>query len=286
MKNAQLFPVITALMLLSTGCDYVNDPIVAPGDSGPGGEGVTRKVLLEDFTGHRCNNCPAAARTAQDLVDIYGEDLIVIGAHVTTTFAAPLNPPAPDGRYSTDFRTPAGNTYESTFNIPFLPTGSVSRKPFNNSFLLDRSVWGSAVADIIGQPAALDIWFSQLSHDAGTNRVSTEVKVAVVQPITEDLYLTIYLLEDHVIDWQQDNTATPPDVPNYEHRHVLRTNVNGTWGAQVVQGSAAVGDTITLSYPNFAMDPAWVASNCSLVAYAYNPTTYEVLQVEERKFQP
>ncbi len=26
--------------------------------------------------------------------------------------------------------------------------------------------------------------------------------------------------------------------------------------------------------------------NCALVAYAYNTTTYEVMQVEERKFQP
>ena len=47
------------------------------------------------------------------------------------------------------------NTYETTFNVPFLPTGAVSRKVFNNSLLLGESAWGSAVADIIGQPARL-----------------------------------------------------------------------------------------------------------------------------------
>jgi hypothetical protein len=286
MANAMIKAIPLLLVVTMAGCDYVDDPIVAPAGGGPGPEGVTRKVLIEDFTGHRCTNCPEAARTAEALVNVYGDELVVVGVHVTPTFAAPLDPPAADGRYSTDFRTPAGNTYETTFNIPFLPTGAVSRKVFNNSLLLGESAWGSAVADIIGQPASLDIWFSQLQHNAGTNTVSAEVKIAVVEPITDNLNLTIYLTEDHVIDWQLDGDATPPDVPDYEHRHVLRTNVNGTWGATLVQGSASVGDTITLSYPNFAMDPAWVASNCALVAYAYNTASYEVMQVEEQKFQP
>ncbi|MCB0771176.1 MAG: Omp28 family outer membrane lipoprotein [Flavobacteriales bacterium] len=286
MTNATLKTIPLLLVLALGGCDYVDDPIAVPGDGGPAPEGVTRKVLIEDFTGHRCTNCPEAARTAESLADLYGEELVVVGVHVTSTFAAPVSPPAPDGRYSTDFRTPAGNTYETTFNIPFLPTGAVSRKVFNNSLLLGESAWGSAVADIIGQPASLDIWFSQLQHNTGTNTVSAEVKVAVVEPITENLNLTIYLTEDHVIDWQLDGDATPPDVADYEHRHVLRTNLNGTWGATLVQGSADVGDTITLSYPDLAMDPSWVAANCALVAYAYNTVSYEVLQVEERKFQP
>jgi len=94
------------------------------------------------------------------------------------------------------------------------------------------------------------------------------------------------LIEDHVVDWQLDNEATPPDVENYEHRHVLRTTLNGTWGVPLITGAANTGDTITLSYPDFAVDPSWQPANCALVAYAYNTASNEVMQVAERNFQP
>ncbi|MCB9165220.1 MAG: Omp28-related outer membrane protein, partial [Flavobacteriales bacterium] len=88
------------------------------------------------------------------------------------------------------------------------------------------------------------------------------------------------------IDWQVDSEAPGNDVPNYVHRHVLRDNVNGTWGAPLIVGSALQGDTITLNYTNFPMDPSWNPAQCALVAYAHNVDSYEVLQAEERKFQP
>jgi thiol-disulfide isomerase/thioredoxin len=49
--------------------------------------GVTRRVLLEDFTGHTCNNCPAAAVIAEGLQTFYGEDqLILVGVHAVDGF--------------------------------------------------------------------------------------------------------------------------------------------------------------------------------------------------------
>lgn len=283
----RITPALIPAFVLLMGCDRVNDPLVEPtGNNGnPGNGTVMRKVLLEDFTGHTCVNCPAAARVASSLKDVYEEDLIVVGVHCTSTFAAPANPPNPNGSYATDFRTPAGDAYENALNIFFLPNGAVNRKPFNNSITLGSAAWGSAVADVIGQEADFDIWFSQLQHDPDNNTVTAEVKVAVLNPVTGDYNLTIYLTEDSVIDWQKDLEADPDDVPDYVHRHVLRTNLNSAWGAPVVVGQALAGDTITLTYTNFSMNPAWVADHCSLVAYVHNNNTYEVMQVEEAHFQ-
>ncbi len=284
MKTEHL--LIALFLITSVGCDIVKDPVVAPGQGVTPGEGVSRKILLEDFTGHRCNNCPEAARTAADLKALYGEELVIVGVHCTFDFASPSSPPNADGSYSTDFRTPAGDAYENALGVNFLPNGAISRKVFNSSLLLGQSAWGSAVADLVGQEADFDIWFSQLDFNGTANTVSAEVKVAVLNPITGDHNLTIYLTEDHIIDWQLDNQATPPNVPNYEHRHVLRTNLNGTWGVPVVTGNASAGDTLTFSYPNFPLNSAWVGENCALVAYVYETSSYEVMQVEEGKFQP
>lgn len=274
--------------LLFAGCDYVDDP-TAPGTGSTGnnnGETVKRRALLEEFTGHRCNNCPAAHAVAASLADNYGEELIVVGIHATSTFAAPVDPPSPNGAYATDFRTPAGDTYTTTFGVSFLPVGMVNRTPYNSSITISSGSWSSAIADIVSQDAVCDVWFSELTHNATANTVSAEVKIAVLAPITGDHNLTVYLTEDHVIDWQLNSLATPPDVELYDHRHVLRTNLNGTWGTLAVSGSAATGDTITMAFNDVSVDPSWNIDNCAVVGYLYVPSTNEVLQASERKFQP
>ncbi len=43
-----------------------------------------RVTLLEDYTGVKCNNCPAAAEIAQHLQEQYGSHLVVLGVHPKT----------------------------------------------------------------------------------------------------------------------------------------------------------------------------------------------------------
>jgi hypothetical protein len=112
------------------------------------------------------------------------------------------------------------------------------------------------------------------------------VQVVPVNALTGDHNLTIYLLEDSVVDAQVDNRVSPPDVLDYMHRHVLRGNVNGTWGETVVTGSAAAGDTVTVTHSYVLPANVLVPAKCSLVAYVYRSDNYEVLQAEERKIQP
>lgn len=283
------FSLLFAGVLLSSGCDFVDLPkgdqaAPAPPPSGT----VTRRVLLEDCTGHTCNNCPDAARIAQTLKGIYGDDLVLISVHMTETFAAPVLPLG-DDYYDTDFRTPEGNQYEQTFQIAALPTGLVSRKPWNNNIRVSRFSWASAVPALLGTPADMDVWVDSLHYDSNTHQVHAVVKVACLNAITGDHSLTVSLTEDHVIDWQTDAAANPPDVQNYEHHDVLRGNLNGTWGEAVITGSAAAGDTLTKTFAYTLPASVVTPANCALVAYVYSSAgadQYEVKQVSERKFTP
>ncbi|MBK9422054.1 MAG: Omp28 family outer membrane lipoprotein [Flavobacteriales bacterium] len=275
--------LIPSLLLIGTlsGCDIIDTPKATIGpDTGPGG-GVTRNVLLEDCTGHLCNNCPDAAIRAQQLKAIYGERLVVVGVHMVNSFAQPQSP-----NYTTDFRTPAGSDYEQTFQITSLPTGMISRKPLNGSIRISRYSWSTAVADLIDQTADIDLQVDTIQYDAGTNTVSGTVRGIILNPFSGPQNITLYITEDHVIDWQLDNSATPPDVPNYDHRDVLRAALNGSWGQAFANATDQVGDTIDLPFsyqlPSNVLQPA----NCALVAYVYSTTgadQYEVKQVVERK---
>lgn len=280
MQHANLLIAMAAMAALA-GCDIVTDPVPPGGTPTPGGgDGIVRRILLEDITGHRCNNCPRAARVAADLKDIYGDQLILVGVHAGG-FAAPLAPLG-DDFYDTDFRTPEGTTYNTAFQVMFYPAGMVNRRSYSGSPVLSENSWGSAIADMAGQTSPFELWFDTIQQ--GTNSVSTRIKLHFAEAVEGDHNLVVYLTEDHLIDWQLDSDATPPDVPDYEHRHVFRTTLNSAWGVPVVTGSTAAGDTLTLEYNDVALDPAWVADNCALIAYVYNVATDEVMQAAEREF--
>src|SRR5688572_21173113 len=85
------------IAVLFSGCDTVDgpysEPVVLPA--------TERKILLEDYTGHKCQGCPAAHDEAQELKDGYGDALIVVTVHASAW--ANING---SGAFTYDFRTP------------------------------------------------------------------------------------------------------------------------------------------------------------------------------------
>lgn len=286
MKRASFF-VVSAAILLITSCDKIENPIQDGGIGPIDTTTVLRKVLLEDFTGHRCNNCPAATEVAETLHDLYEDQLIIAGVHAPDGFFVnAANPPNSDGSYSTYFGTEAGNTYAQNFGVTSLPKGMVSRREFNGSVTMSEGSWGSAIAEIINQEAILKISFNNVSYDQGNNSISVEIEVEAREDLDDDYRCIVFLLEDGIIDWQVNSQASPPDVPDYEHNHVLRDVLGGTWGSNVFTGQVSAGTTQTISFNNFSVDPDWVMANSTLVAFVYDVTTEEVWQAEKTDIIP
>src|SRR5687768_4725486 len=83
----RFFKLILCLIVYSiylSSCDKVKDPYSTTLDGGGDTTATVvkvRKVLLEEYTGHRCGNCPPAAVTAQTLKSTYGERLVVMTVH-------------------------------------------------------------------------------------------------------------------------------------------------------------------------------------------------------------
>ena len=123
--------------------------------------------------------------------------------------------------------------------------------------------------------------FDNVQYNETNNEVSTQITVEALEELTGDHKLVVYLIEDHIIDWQTDNDATPSDVPDYDHRHALRDNLNGTWGTTVFSGTVPSGESVTLNFDDFSLDPVWNMDNGYLVAYVYDDNTSEIFQVEQ-----
>jgi thiol-disulfide isomerase/thioredoxin len=272
---------LTSVALAS--CDRVNEPVV-PDNMVPDTSTVLRRTILEEFTGHNCAPCPEAATLAQDLVEAFQGQAILVGMHVGL-LASPQN--NSNGQLNTDFRTAAGTDYFGDFGGVVTPSGMVGRVPYGGSRVMGPDNWGAALALALAKPAKMDLWFSALEHETAAQTITAELKLRVVNELGDSAYrLVVYLVEDSIVDWQ--NVEGQGIIPNYLHRHVLRDNLNGNLGTYGVELIDAVpGDTITITLSPYTFNELgtenWNSDHCTLVAYVRNGVTEEIEQAVERR---
>lgn len=234
------------------------------------------KILLEDFTGHTCTNCPRAHRTIESLCNSsYGKNIIPVSIHVGL-FAQPATF---GDRYTYDFRTPTGNEIDDEFAISVmgLPLGMINRIKYNNKLVLGESEWASAVSELLEKP--IDLLLSvENEYNSATRNLSVKINSSVLNELENDLYLVIYITEDSIVNWQNDDGQ---HIEDYVHRHVLRDAIPNTFGEQVKSGPVAAGETIEKTY-NYTISEEWDENHCEIIAYIYDGETEEVIQVENK----
>lgn len=272
--------LLLGFLLLEGGCDVIEPPYREQSSSSADTAAAT--VLLEDFTGFRCGNCPEAHERAEELRQRYGERLIVMSIHAGF-FARPTAPP-----YTYDFRNPVAEELDRFFGISQAgnPNGMVNRRGYPTGHILSKDAWAAAVAAELQRPAPVRLQLAA-EMDAASRTVTVDVRVQYLQPGSPDHFLALYLVEDSVLQYQLDYRRNPPDIPNYVHRFVLRAGILGTWGEQLDTAGAAAGTELRRSYTyRFPTTADWNPQHCSIVAIVHRyGTTYEVLQAASTRIR-
>jgi hypothetical protein len=303
------FFVLLIFSAAMSGCDYVSNPYEtdAPVDGGvslvdtiPLDTSLVdavheRVVLLEDYTGHKCTACPQAATQANLLKSTYGEQLVVIGVHAGF-FANPTTPAgAPAGSYLVDFRTTAGDAYDNTtyFGISNIgnPNGMINRKdytPTTTTHVKPYSTWNSEISTLLALDPVADLTIGN-TYNSTTRQLDMKIITEFVADTltTANYKLMVMIVQDSIVDWQLDGST---HIPDYVHRHVLRDNVNTTWGSNLINGSFPAYSHITKNF-TYSLPTAYKSNNCDenhcyVVAFIYDAVTYEVVQAAEAKIIP
>lgn len=294
MKTA-IIVLLAAFAVFGTACDIIEAPYL----KNPGGPvdttvrdtstvkdstGAVQNVLLEDYTGHTCGNCPEAADIATDIAKKNPGRVIVMAVHVGV-FAVPAPP-----TYPADYRTSVGNTLDETFlnSRSGLPNGLVNRTRYNGRLVLGRQNWEPATNVLLSQPAKLGMAMSHTYYQEDSIIVAT-VETTYLVPGETDYSLVVYLVENGIVGDQKDYRNKPPlneHVEDYEFEHMLRTSFNGTWGDTLSKVAVPTGAKITktLRYKIPAGVP-WKLENCELIAFVIRRTTNEVVQVVKQKIK-
>lgn len=243
---------ILPLLLLLFGCDSIAEDDryieVEPLKS-------ERRVLLEEFTGQRCTNCPAAHAILKKLEEQYGENLVVVSIHAGSFGIA-----APDG-----LMQPEGNTYASHWGVKAYPCGIVDR----NSGILTDSEWATAVRNDITKESNANI---ELEAVAKGDSISITSVLSSATNLSASLQL--WVTEDSIVGFQIDNGVRLQD---YVHNNVYRASANGLWG-QPVDITANVYTNVASS---IAIDETWNTDHLNIVGFIFDDNG--VVQVNKCK---
>ena len=285
--------IILFILLYVSSCDIVETPYMNTENISQidtNSNNYVKKVLIEDFTGHLCPNCPQAATEIEAIHDIYGEQIIAIAIHVTKSFVRPY-PASQAPNFQYDFRTSWGDDLDNLFDISSagLPRGMVNRIGFPDNHKLGKDEWANAVTNELNK----EINFGIMINSSNNN---INITTQVLNNISGSYNLVVCLTESGIINWQKDGTE---NIENYEHNHILRSvlldealssNINYETN-QEIQKNITYNLTELEEYNiDYSTNVAelgngnagnWNSNNMSIVAYIYNTNTKEVVQVEQ-----
>lgn len=248
-------------------CDTIpEDEYLLIDDSTPAYQGTGHRVLLEEFTGVKCNNCPAASQRAKNLQSIYGkENLILLAIHAG-------NLATTDGDHPKAFNTPEGTELFNFFQLFGVPVGFVNRLDHpDNRIIKPDGDWPGLVASELERQPVAEITIAEDSYNAGTMKLTVNGSITVSGSVPSNTFLCVYLAENDIISAQ---TLGDKSVdPDYEHDHVFRGSFSGTYGTSIDLSSGSASFTESITLPSDA-----VKENCEVIAFVYDRDTYEILQ--------
>jgi len=294
-SNILISTFLIAALSLAVSCDKVEHPVVDHSndlDWGlfPGGDSASynwptwsantynsQNVLLEDFTGHTCTNCPAAAVKAKVLEDANPGRVFVTSIHASP--GSGFQEVAPP-EFTQDFRTDAGNDYVN--DIPSFignPIGMINRKGggLGNSNWYLSSAWPGKVNSTLNETPIAKLQL-QYNYYPQTKGLFIHTESELTSTPTDDFGLTIYLVREVVVAAQKLSDGTVEE--HYHHHNVLTDNLNGTWGTKIAAGTAGkLYHNFAVSLPDNSSDTTFNIDNLVLITYIYNKATLEVAQV-------
>lgn len=254
---------MAGVILAFTACDTIKEQdrkVVFTGSIS--GE---RTVLLEEFTGVRCVNCPRAAAEAHKLQEFFGDNLIVVGLYPKTPLG--LTNPAPGDM---DLRTDAAEAYAREYNVEAFPKGMVNRKS-----VLEMETWGGAVAEVISEGENYASMTMSAILDKEEMQVIVSGKFENEYKSSGVIHVIVMVLEDSILTRQTG--APDPSTASYAQNHVLRKTLSDVWGDRVASASPVAGTEFSATYTT-TLDPLWKEDKVSVVAALVDAGSKEVIQ--------
>lgn len=194
-----------------------------------------KRVLIEDYTGTWCGNCPRVAH-AIDLAKAQSDNVISVAIHRSSSNPADAN----YDPYNFD-----ASSIESAISLIGYPRAQLNR--------LTR--WQALEQNNIPQVINLTQGVNPklglaMTSEVTASNINLDVKVKFSKDF-EDLNLVVYILENGLIYDQVNYTSFyggAATLTNFQHDHTLRTCLTPLFGEPIANSQTTLGTTFTKSF--------------------------------------
>ena len=248
----------------------------------------TKKVLLEEYTGAHCSQCPLGTHYVDSMLSLH-PNLITVALHAYNN---------PDAMFFAEIDT-LYDTYSQG-----APLGAVDRICTGSSSgytAIFATQWNARIQQQLSVPAALTVSIVP-SWNSSTRNITAQVGIDIYSNMPAgDYRLGMYVVEDSVtgtgFGYDQSNIYNQdPNSPyfgmgdpiiGFIHRHVARAVLPSSWGLQgLIPSSPVTGQNFNHTF-NYTLPASYNENHVHLVAFVYKftgtHTGDEVLNVSEEK---
>ena len=268
MKKISIIILTAAIVLIAAGCDKIDINNTHKPYEPTGGN---KTVLIKDFTGARCVNCPAAAEAAHQLQSLLGEDRIFI----LSVHAGNLATPA--GQFP-DFLTEEGTAWYNNHDAN--PLFTVDHVALTDGNTLNVEQIDTPVVDALSEDQTFEIDINN-TYDEASRHLNVENRFAPTGNGEGQFYATVCLVEDSIVGWQ----TIPGGLDReYVFRNVFRGTLNGADGELVSNGPFYVEDSFTKTC-SIELDSTFNADQCYILTYIYDKADGKIMQTAMEKIK-
>lgn len=185
---------------------------------------MKKNVLVEDFTGQNCVNCPAAAALLHDLSgSSMGEHIVAVSIHGGALAMGIDKSPL-------GLATAIGEDYNTHFGVQAWPSGMIDRT--NGSGVIGKTAdvpsWTAGIVSQLSKELVVDL-SANTTFNAETRQLTVDVTAEATEghALNADMKLTVWLTESGIEGFQKysDHNDT-----KYIHNHVLRAALSDPYG--------------------------------------------------------
>ncbi len=234
--------------MATASCDKIDNPL-KPYTPTSGG----KTVLVKDFTGVRCVNCPEAAAAVHQLQHELGDDRVFVMSVHAGFLAQPI------GNFP-DFTTEEGTIWYGNNNSN--PLFSVNRAALIEGYTYNIGQIDTPVGEELDTPQTFDISIEN-QFDEANRLLKVDNMLTPVGDITGDFHVTVCLVEDSIVGMQ----VVPGGVDReYVFRNVFRATLNGADGTAFANGQLYVNEEYHKSF-SLVLDSTFNADQCYVMTY-------------------
>lgn len=239
-------------------------------------------VLVEDFTGHTCVNCPPAADLAHDIQDANPNRVYVASIHIDPGASLSFQKAYPNNdKYYTDHTNADaveyGERFADGYNFWGNPQGTVNRATVNGDLFAFTGTWQSRTSSILDENILHVNIQSVFNYYEETNGGYLHAEFEKTTNDALNLNAVVYVIQDTLTDWQKMPDNSDNEFYLHQNKH-LGSIDDRPWGRNIFTASDKAGEKIILDY-SYKIPEGHTIDNLHFLIYVYDTETYEIYQV-------